>query len=74
MPPAPLTSFADGADLVVNAVDGGAEHRLRDVGLREGAVIAVLQNTGNLIIRVAGCRIGLRREMAARILATPAQP
>ena len=74
MPPAPLTSFADGADLVVSAVDGNAEHRLRDVGLREGAFVAVLQNTGDLIVRVAGSRIGLRREMAAHILATPIQP
>ena len=73
MPPTPLTSFTDGADLVVSAVDGDADHRLRDVGLREGAPVAVLQNTGNLIVRVAGCRIGLCRELAARVLVTPTQ-
>ncbi len=70
--PAPLTSFTDGCDIVVYGISGEAAHRLRDVGLREGALVAVLQNTGNLIVRVAGCRIGLRRELAMQILATPA--
>lgn len=69
--PAPLTSFKDGADILLDFIGGEAAHRLRDLGLREGALVAVVQNTGNLIVRVAGCRIGLRRELAMHILGTP---
>ena len=71
--PAPLTSFMDGCDVVVQLIFGEAAHRLRDVGLREGALVAVVQNTGNVIVRVAGSRIGIRRELAMQILAAPAQ-
>ena len=69
--PAPLTSFSDGAHILLDFIGGEAAQRLRDLGLREGALVAVVQNTGNLIVRVAGCRIGLRRELAMHILGTP---
>jgi len=69
--PAPLTSFKDGANILLDFIGGEAAHRLRDLGLREGALVAVVQNTGNLIVCVAGCRIGLRRELAMHILGTP---
>ncbi len=69
--PAPLTSFKDGANILLDFIGGEAAHRLRDLGLREGALVAIVQNTGNLIVRVAGCRIGLRRELAMQILGTP---
>ena len=75
MLPRPLTSCpcAHGTDLVVCAINCEAEHKLRDIGLREGATVAVLNNGGNVIVRVAGCRIGLRRELAACVLVTPAR-
>ena len=69
--PAPLTTFGDGTNILLNVISGEAAQRLRDLGLREGALVAVVQNTGNLIVRVAGCRIGLRRELAMHILGTP---
>lgn len=71
--PAPLTSFMDGCDVVVQLIFGEAAHRLRDVGLREGALVAVVQNKGNLIVRIAGSRVGIRRELAMQILAAPAK-
>lgn len=43
------------------------------MGLREGARVEVVQNSDKLIVRLAGCRIGLRRDMAADILATPVE-
>ncbi|MCY4673877.1 MAG: FeoA family protein [Bacteroidetes bacterium] len=73
MPPAPLTTFCDGCPLMICSVHGCAEERLRDMGLREGARVEVVQNSDKLIVRLAGCRIGLRRDMAADILATPVE-
>ncbi len=69
--PAPLTSFSDGANILLDFIGGEAAQRLRDLGLREGALVAIVQNTGNLIVGVAGSRIGLRRELAMHILGTP---
>ena len=69
--PAPLTTFGGGTNILLNVISGEAAQRLRDLGLREGALVAVVQNTGNVIVRVAGSRIGLRREMAMHILGTP---
>ncbi len=58
---------------MICSVHGCAEERLRDMGLREGAQVEVVQNSDKLIVRLAGCRIGLRRDMAADILATPVE-
>ncbi len=69
--PAPLATFRGGTNILLNVVSGEAAQRMRDLGLREGALVAVVQNTGNLIVRVAGSRIGLRHEMAMQILGTP---
>jgi len=68
--PAPLTSFRSGTDILLEFIGGEAAQRLRDLGLREGALVAVVQNTGNLIVRVADSRIALRRELAMHILGT----
>lgn len=67
----PLTALSEGIDVLVDTVCGHAAHRLRDVGLREGAQIAIVRNTSNVIVRVEGCRIGLRHEIARQILGTP---
>lgn len=73
MVPAPLTAFCDGCPLKICSVHGCAEERLRDMGLREGAQVEVIQNSDKLIVRLAGCRIGLRRDVAADIFATPVE-
>ena len=69
--PAPLTSFLGGTYILLHAIGGEAAHRLRDVGLREGAMVAIVRNTGNIVVRVDGSRIGLRQEIAKQILGTP---
>lgn len=68
----PLTTFSVGSDVLVDVIGSDAACRLRDVGVREGASIGIVHNNGNVIVRVAGSRIGLRREIARRILAIPA--
>ncbi len=66
-----LTACKDGECFLVQVVQGEAAERLRDVGVREGALLNVLRNKGDVIVRVAGSRVGLRREMAGRVLGTP---
>jgi len=72
MIPAPLTSFCDGCALKIYSVCGGAQERLRDMGIREGACVEMIKNSEDLIVRIEGCRIGLRRDMAVNIFAIPA--
>jgi len=72
MTPAPLTSFCDGCALKICSVCGLVQDRLREMGLREGACVEVVQNSEDLIVRLDGCRIGLRRDVAHNILAVPA--
>ena len=76
MNPVPLSSCpcSDRTDVVVCAIAGKAEHKLRDIGVREGAALSVLKNSGDVIVRLAGCRIGLRREVASCVMVTPAKP
>ncbi|MCY4159638.1 MAG: FeoA family protein [Bacteroidetes bacterium] len=74
MIPAPLTSYGDGCILVIRYVDGSAQERLRDIGIREGACVEMIKNSEGLIVRLEGSRIGLRRDMAEEIFATPLIP
>lgn len=74
MVPSPLTSFCDGCTLKICSVYGCAQDRLRDVGIREGAQVEMLKNSDELIVRIESCRIGLRRDMAADVLAVPVSP
>lgn len=76
MKPVPLSSCpcSHRTDVVVCTVAGEAEHKLRDMGVREGATLSVLNTSGNVIVRLAGCRIGLRREVASCVLVAPAKP
>ena len=75
MNPVPLSTCpcADRTDVVVCQVGGDAEHKLRDIGVREGVTLSVLNNDSNVIVRLAGCRIGLRREVASCVMVTPAK-
>ncbi len=71
MVPSPLTAFCDGCTLKVCFVDGCAQDRLRDVGIREGAHLEMIQNSDKIVVRIEGCRIGIRRDTARDILAIP---
>ena len=63
---APLTSFRNGSDiqLAFLGLEPAIAQRVRELGLREGVHVAILQNSDKLIVRVSGSRIGLRRELA----------
>lgn len=50
---------------------GLVQDRLREMGLREGACVEVVKNSEDMIVRIDGCRIGLRRDVATDILAVP---
>ena len=65
-----LSACRDGECFLVQAVQGEAADRLRDVGVREGVLVNMLRNKGDGIVRVAGARVCLRQEMARRILGT----
>ncbi len=71
---APLTSFRNGSDiqLAFLGLEPAIAQRVRELGLREGVHVAILQNSDKLIVRVSGSRIGLRRELAMRIFGSPA--
>ncbi len=71
---APLTSFGHGIDvkLAFLGLDPATAQRMRELGLREGTQVAILQNSDKLIVRVSDSRIGLRRELAMRIFGSPA--
>ncbi len=66
-----LTACRAGECFLVGVVQGEAAERLRDVGVREGATIGMVKNAGDVIVQVAGCRVGLRQEMANNVLGTP---
>ena len=62
-----LTSCKKGECFRVQSVHGEGAGRLRDVGVCEGAVVNMLKNRGDVIVRVAGCRVGLREEVACKV-------
>ena len=68
---APLCSYKKGSHLLLESIglESSEAQRLRDLGLREGANVSVIQNTDKMIVCVAECRIGLRRELAMHVLA-----
>jgi len=70
-PECPLTACRAGGCFLVQAVQGEGARRLRDVGVCEGAQLNMLKNRGDVIVRVAGCRVGLREEVACKIFGTP---
>ena len=71
---APLTSFRIGSTIILAfmGLDPENAQRMRDLGLREGACVVILQNADNLIVGIADSRIGLRREIAMQIFGSQA--
>ena len=65
-----LTACKAGECFLVQAVRGEAAGRLREMGVREGALVNMLRNRGDVIVQVEGCRLGLREEMAREVLGT----
>lgn len=70
---APLTSFGSGTDieLAFLGLEPAIAQRMRELGLREGARVAIVQNTDKLIVCVSNSRIGLRSEIAMQIYGSP---
>jgi Fe2+ transport system protein FeoA len=50
--------------------DAGEADRLRDLGVREGAVVTVLRDGETLLVRVDDARFGIGRSAAMNILCT----
>lgn len=48
--------------------DAGEAERLRDLGLREGAVVTVLRDGDPLVIKVEEARFGIGRSAAMNVL------
>ena len=65
-----LTACREGERFLVQAVHGEGAERLRDIGVREGALVSMLKNRGDVIVRIAGSRVGLREDMARKVLGT----
>ena len=68
-----LTACKVGECFLVQVVDGEGAERLRDLGVREGALVNMLRNSGDVVVQVEGCRVGLRREIAGKVLGTQIQ-
>ena len=69
VPPFPLAAAAPGRPVGVRliALPEEAAGRLRDLGIREGAVIRVVRSEGRLIVRIGESRVGVPAELAAAI-------
>lgn len=63
-----------GARVVVHQLTNPAEEAacLRDLGVREGAMVTVLRDGDPLLIRVEGARFGIGRAAATGVLCKPA--
>lgn len=68
----PMTVYGNGTRVRLDAIslDPKEAQRLREMGLREGAALSIIQNAQNLIVGVLACRIGLRRDLACKLYAT----
>ncbi len=68
----PMTVYGNGTRVRLDAItlEPVEAQRLREMGLREGASLSIIQNAQNLIVGVVACRIGLRRDLAGKLYAT----
>jgi len=48
--------------------------RLREMGLCEGSRALILQNAQNIILNVNGSRLGLRKDLAAKMFVVEVTP
>lgn len=70
----PLTACPLGqtATVVRIAADDKLRHRLESMGAVRGATLEVFSETdGNLLLKMAGAKVGLNRELAMRVFVAP---
>jgi len=69
----PMTLLTAGQMGRIAAMVGGADqiHRLRELGLRDGAEVEMVRPGSPCIIRLGGQKLGLRSDEMARVLVRP---
>lgn len=68
-----LSLLSAGQTAVVESVLGGTEeaHRLREMGLRDGATIEMLRPGSPCLVRLGGQKLGIRSESLHNVLVRP---
>ena len=68
-----LNLLAAGQTAVVESVLGGTDeaHRLREMGLRDGATIQMLRPGSPCLIRLGSQKLGLRSDVLHNVLVRP---
>jgi Fe2+ transport system protein FeoA len=72
-PMVPLTMLRPGQSAEVQAVLGAGDfaHRLRELGLRAGAVVQMVRPGAPCLIRLGGLKLGIRADEVAAVLVRP---
>lgn len=70
-----LGLLAAGQTAVVESVLGASDdiHRLREIGLRDGVTVQMLQPGNPCLLRLDGHKLGVRSEALATVLVRPEQ-
>lgn len=71
-----LGLLAAGETAVVESVLGGSDelHRLREIGLQDGAVVEMIRPGSTCLVRLGNQKLGLRSEALCSVLVRPAVP
>ena len=69
-PPIVLGLLLAGQTAVVESILGASDeaHRLREIGLRDGATVEMIRPGNPCLVRLGGQKLGLRSEVLATIL------
>lgn len=72
-PPTPLACFRRGEQACIAwmGMPAPEAERLRELGVREGACLSIVESGANCILALGACRLALRREVAMLLFATP---
>lgn len=68
-----LGLLSAGQTAVVETVMGGSDdaHRLREIGLRDGAKVQMIQPGNPCLVRLGGQKLGLRSDALSTVLVRP---
>ena len=68
-----LGLLSAGQSAVVETVMGASDdaHRLREIGLRDGATVQMIQPGNPCLVRLGGHKLGLRSDALASVLVRP---
>lgn len=68
-----LSLLAAGQTGVIDTVLGGSDeiHRLREIGLQDGATVEMVRPGNPCLVRLGGQRFGIRSEALASVLVRP---